>query len=540
MRYSEASNIDVSETTAIDNSYDKLVEYQVLVGGDMKDAKRSMVLLVVAACCLMVCSLSFANDSLKDKEKTYTITSVMYLLPPVRVSDMNDDYQSARLIDKKGDRYKVEITYYPFIHDGEEIGENPNWREDCAKMTEYLMPRPSANWDEQMRKDLIAELKKDGIDPNKLTDKSLVEQVSSWVLRRCRYLNEFTAWCVDFPNGKPEVYPPLRQAFDKNKADASWSDQQVFDNEVLGKGMFYNKVRGQCTSSAVLMTTVLRALGIPTRMVICIPPADPNDPNQVELLRQGIHHNMTRRDIEIGLLSRGFCDHMFNEVYIDHHWVRLNYSKLGQKPVDKQYFGLMTHIYTFNDLSELPIASTWGMRYFHADSEHSGSHTSLSSDNPYMLLKVSDHFGQHSQVSNPDVPELRNVAIDRLYWLGADRRPAERPIDGSIACTVRLQSGCDYSDLRMFWRRASSKFVLRSPGYPDIPAMLTGSLQALETDQGKCDVCVVSVSSDELRKIIAGVDYRLVPIDQKDKYIWEIADKATIKIADGVTHQSVE
>ncbi len=38
-------------------------------------------------------------------------------------------------------------------------------------MTEYLQPRPAANWDEQMKKDLLAELKADGIVIDELTDK---------------------------------------------------------------------------------------------------------------------------------------------------------------------------------------------------------------------------------------------------------------------------------------------------------------------------------------------------------------------------------
>lgn len=36
---------------------------------------------------------------------------------------------------------------------------------------------------------------------------------------------------------------------------------------------------------------------------------------------------------------------------------------LGQNILDESYFGLLTHIYTVKDISELPLAETWGWRY---------------------------------------------------------------------------------------------------------------------------------------------------------------------------------
>ena len=58
--------------------------------------------------------------------------------------------------------------------------------------------------------------------------------------------------------------------------------------------------------------------------------------------------------------TRGFDDHMFNEVYVGHHWVRLNYHTLGQPVLDAHYFGLLTHIYTCSDLSQVPLARDLG------------------------------------------------------------------------------------------------------------------------------------------------------------------------------------
>ena len=41
-----------------------------------------------------------------------------------------------------------------------------------------------------MKRDLTAALKADGIDIETLTDKQVVERVSSWLMRRSRYLEQ--------------------------------------------------------------------------------------------------------------------------------------------------------------------------------------------------------------------------------------------------------------------------------------------------------------------------------------------------------------
>ena len=87
------------------------------------------------------------------------------------------------------DSCTVEIIYYPLFRP--EIGENPNWRRDYAYMNQYLHPTAAENWDEKMRADLIAELRNDGIEPDKLTDKQLVTQVSRWLMQRSHFTKAF-------------------------------------------------------------------------------------------------------------------------------------------------------------------------------------------------------------------------------------------------------------------------------------------------------------------------------------------------------------
>jgi hypothetical protein len=96
----------------------------------------------------------------------------------------------------------------------------------------------------------------------------------------------------------------LRDAFDREKPDPTWTDQQMFEQEALGRSMFYNKVHGACTSSSVYLATIFRALGIPTRIVFCIPPFDPNDDAQARMFYDNIHHNQVRETVRLRSMAR--------------------------------------------------------------------------------------------------------------------------------------------------------------------------------------------------------------------------------------------
>jgi hypothetical protein len=468
---------------------------------------------------------SESSSSRPAREDTYTITSVMQILNPVRPADMTDDFQDVRVVSQDKDSATLEITYYPLYRPV--IGENPNWRRDDAAMTEFLKPGPAANWNAAMQRDLLAELHTANIDPDQLTDRELVRQVSRWAMKRARSTNVFAIWCIYFPDGEPAVFPALRPAFDHQKPDGTWTDSRMLDHEVLGRSLFYNKVHGSCTSSAVYLSTIFRALGIPTRIVVCIPPFDPNDDEQAKNFYAGIHHHSVRETVHAGLdgLS-GFDNHVFNEVYIDHRWVRLNYSNLGQPILDAHYFGLLTHIYTCSDLSDVPLASTWGMRYFNYPADQ----PKLSSVNPYRLISVEDRFGANARVDNPTVQlaELQTVTIVGLYppdssavprWV--DKTSLQRSkVDFLIAIREWVPGG--YNQMRAFERRVGHDFVLIAPGHDDINVQLSGL--KLSAGDGSFQAFGARILADDRVKLERGVSYSIRPINRSDTYRWQMAN----------------
>ena len=383
------------------------------------------------------------GDWNERREYTYSVRSILWFMPPFDKAALNDDFQDARLLKIEDDHIELEVVHYPFSSAGQSVDSNSNWRKDYAHMTEYLRPGPTTNWDAKMRRDLLAELKADGIVIDRLTDKQVVERVSSWLMKQSRSLDKvFTTYYVHFPNGQPSVYPGLedafRREFNRDKENYNWTIDQHFDRELLGKGMFYSKMHGSCTSFAVYLTTVLRALGIPTRMIIVTPAADASDREQLILVKEHIAHNKVRETVLAGLrrARRGFTAHTFNEVYVGNRWHRLNYNKLGQPILDQHLFGLQTHLYTFNDLSEVDLARTWGRRYGKGERD-----TVFKYSNPYSAVAISDLFGRHSELVNPPftTQDLSSSRLPNIFVFEPDRtlivvnhQDREHTFDGGV------------------------------------------------------------------------------------------------------------
>jgi uncharacterized protein (TIGR03435 family) len=75
-------------------------------------------------------------------------------------------------------------------------------------------------------------------------------------MQRSRSTNAFAVWYVHYPNGVPEVFPSLRKYFDKEKPLSDWTDQAMFDQEVLGRSMprlatFLSSARAQLEHTVI-------------------------------------------------------------------------------------------------------------------------------------------------------------------------------------------------------------------------------------------------------------------------------------------------
>ena len=192
------------------------------------------------------------------------------------------------------------------------------------------------------------------------------------------------------------------------------------------------------------------------------------------------------------------------------------------------YLGLMTHVHTFDDLSEAKLAETWGIRF-----ASGGSDPEFRFGNPYRLVELDDRFGRHAKVDNPPAREHRHLTVERAYWFDDANAPEwmRGSIDGNdggghlvLHCAEWL-TGEPYTQYKKFMRKADGAFVLRADGEPDVNAVLSGAYWTHETT-GVRDFHL-HIRSEDYRKMKPGVPYRLVPLNDSD-YKWRVAERLTV------------
>jgi RNA polymerase sigma factor (sigma-70 family) len=480
---------------------------------------------------------STAGDGVSDgdwdrrREFAYTVRLVLRVMPPLNEAILSDDYQDARVIGRGENYVDLEVIHYPLNTVAAGVTGDPDWRSHTAKVTEYLKPGTTTNWDESMRVDLLAALRADGIDPDKLDDRTLVTQAARWLLGHSNFTNMFCTHYVVFPDGRPTILPGLEGQFERDKGDPTWSVQDQFEHELFGRSMFARRSHGTCTSTAVLLTTVLRALGIPTRMILAIPPADGNEPSQLELARSGLHHHRVRQAVEQGIAStRGYANHTFNEVFVGGRWVRLNYTTLAQNSLDPQYMGLLTRANTFNDLSDANLAPTWGRRYALGERD-----ANFPTPNPYKALSISDQFGRYAEVENPEVAEHKFITLTKAYWLDGPetaqfiRNGSRKPTPGAGHLLVHGDewfADQPYAQYKQFLARAGEEFRFRAKDLPEIRGRLSSWYFTNPPDVREVEIVI---PPDQFAKMAPGVDYTIEPVNEKPNYTWRVRDGVAIR-----------
>ncbi|HYF48653.1 MAG TPA: transglutaminase domain-containing protein [Planctomycetota bacterium] len=480
-------------------------------------------------------ALSSENSIDRERyEKSYSLRAVMKILKPVRA--ISNDYQDARIIEEDERTTTIEFTIYPLNNEGRKVEANPDWRSDNERdpaLQEYLKAGVTTNWDAPMRAQLVKELKAAGIDPEKLDDKILVEQTVRWLLKNTKQLNMFCTYDIEYSSGAPRILPALEPHFQKNKGHKDWSVEQQLEHELFGRSMFLNKTCGTCTSTAVYLTTVLRALGIPTRMILTVPIVDGNNRDEVELLRTNLRHHRVRNIAYTAALDMpGFCAHTFNEVYVGKRWVRLNFSVLGHNILDPNCFGLIAQVNSFNDLSEVKLAETWGIH-----SAITRSDADFPSVNPYRCLKLSDHFGEKARIENPPL-ELRvhrTVTIGSAAWGHAKETPyALRSITEGLPQDRKYlllhaeewfddQPGTQF---RPFKNTATKKFKLVAGG-DSIPLLFTYGY--CTSPEEKLREFITEVSAADYERMSDSAEYELVPVDQDKNFVWNVKEGLRVR-----------
>lgn len=452
------------------------------------------------------------------REFSYSVRAVMHVMAPFDVASMNDDYQDVRVLEERPDLLEFEVVVYPFNTVADAIEPDARWRRTPAALKHYVRPGVCSNWDEELRAELKAELEERGVDVDSLDDVEAARQVSKWLMERSEFEDSFTTFAVEFDDVGPRVAAGHEESVDRTLARLGRSLDEQFDRELFGKGMFANRIHGSCTSSAIYLETGLRAVGLPTRTIVCVPIVDANDQREVDWISSRITHvGMRAHLLDAAERLRGsWASHTFNEVYVGERWRRLNYANLGQNVLDDG-MGLFVHVHTFGDHSDARLVG-WGNRESHP------LHDALfGGPNPYSCVSLSDRFGVHSQVPNEPFAGLHELTIRRLFWYDDPERPERlttslQPPEDRYFFAHFDTDGVDGHEALLFYRSVDKAFVLRADGHPDVPARGIGKFWG---DSGDF---ILRIEPADLARMARGVPYDLVWTGAGDTLRWKIAE----------------
>lgn len=452
------------------------------------------------------------------REWTYTVRAVVQAMKPVTLEELNDDFQDVRKLDEGDDYVEFEVVLYPFSTVNEEIQGHRSWKRVPEDLQSWLEPGPTSDWTADMRRDLLAALGSDGIDVAKLDDKAVVEQVSAWLMDHADYHDGFSSFITAFDeDGKPFVPEELQGEVQRGSPGERLSLEEQWRCEISARGMFETGRRGSCTSSAIYLSGCLRAVGIPTRTILCIPLVDAGDSREREMLEERLQHNLIR-PIVVQAAEQGrnaWTSHTFNEVWVGGRWRRLNYNRLGQGILDEHYLGLMIHIGTFHDWADARMPETVGRRHrMQTQSQLFGG------ANPYSTLTLRDEFGVHSGLENPR-PEPRDMVVHELRWTDDSSLPADIVSNcaerGRYGLIARMDETGSFKSLSSFLAGADLRVWLESEGQPRIG--IGFDPQCWWYLDGIAYVYMPFGIADR-RDFVEGVDYAALPRNGTEGFTW--------------------
>ncbi len=475
------------------------------------------------------------GDRDERREYAYTVRSVVRLLPPVTDDALTDDQQDGRVLRRTREFVEIEVVHYPFNTARSAIAPDPQWRRTVAARADlkpFLKPGRFSSFDQAMAKELATLLAAGGTDPATADDVALVRACTRWLLEQTKYEDGFTTFCFDWSGGRPRVQPGLEQRVGEELARCGRKQDEQLSRELLADGMFRQRVHGSCTSSAILWTACLRAIGIPTRGVLHVPLIDASDPTERGWLATELQHKRVRKTVREALepLAQSWSSHTMVEVFVGGRWRLLNYDALGQPNLDRNYFGLMTHVATFADWSDADAAGTIGLRQ--CGSGPRPADDPFGHANPYSCVELEERFGAHATIDNPDPEGPATPVIDGLAWSDDPSLPefvrtavADRPLPALLA---RCTGWNSFADVKTRTIDGDRRFFLEADGQPTLGLEVgTGGWSLTVGDQSVAWI-LLQLGPTDWNDLAAATPYRLRPRNEKQDLAWGVAGDLVI------------
>jgi hypothetical protein len=251
------------------------------------------------------------GDWAERREYAYTIRAVCEIRPPNTVEGMNDLYQDARPAGRTArlkDGTVVEVLLFPFSTP--HVFAQPYPRTATPEsLRKYVERDLSMNFSDEMQKEIREKVVKGAT-----MDVEAIEKILAWMVGETRLANDLPEFAFFNVVDNKIAW--------RQSVGSPQQDQQLLQTNFFGDSMFKNRVHGTCSSTATLRATMLRAAGIPTRLIQNLPLINryEGDP---EPLTESLRMRIMAKGYDWGQ-GGGGANHVYNEVFLNSRWIRVD------------------------------------------------------------------------------------------------------------------------------------------------------------------------------------------------------------------------
>ncbi len=252
------------------------------------------------------------QDWEERREYAYTVRALIRIREPFDLEAMNDLYQDVRVVEGRDEAgyTKIEAIIYPETRAILTASSYP-LENLSPELQSYTEPGIATNYDAGMQaqvRDIVAGAK---------TDVRVTVQVLDWV-------NRETSRQLDY--SIPEVYYTYLQdgQVQVRNYDDPFPVADLLRTHYFAASMFKERVHGTCTSIATLRCAILKAAGIPCRMIQTLFPiyyhGSQTEPytNNLKRAWSGCSYEQPPGD------DQTWANHAFLEVYLGGQWTRVD------------------------------------------------------------------------------------------------------------------------------------------------------------------------------------------------------------------------
>ena len=290
------------------------------------------------------------------REYTYSVRAVLELKPPWNLQAMNDLFQDARLMESPGSNYqKIEVIIYPYASPVLLPDAYP-YQLTSEAFRKYTQPTIDLNYSPEMQLEI----------------QKMLSNATNTLDVLAKFLHEIGQMKLTLPLYAPFVYTyqqDRKLIVDKTffesieRAVSEAEIQEALAVNYFGDSMFKRKRYGACISRARLLTSMLRAAGIPARVTMGIPLIYyyKGTGEWKRLIKNISNENITGSfacEKPLAPNQVPIVGHSQVEAYLNNHWIRLGYQ-LNEGPIFAGTNQVYIKIIDAADFTEVNFTKTW-------------------------------------------------------------------------------------------------------------------------------------------------------------------------------------